>query len=75
MKTERRAINDQVGTNIAEVRKRMGLTQGQLGERTSIRQGDICRLEQGHYAPHLATLVKLAAALGVSAADLLEGVE
>jgi transcriptional regulator with XRE-family HTH domain len=40
-----------------------------------MRQSDISRLERGHYSPHLRTLVKLARALEVSAADLLEGVE
>jgi transcriptional regulator with XRE-family HTH domain len=67
-------INQQIGANIASARREAGLTQGQLGRLAAIRQGDLCRLERGHYAPHLATLVKLAAALGVSAADLLEGV-
>ncbi|HEX5527013.1 MAG TPA: helix-turn-helix transcriptional regulator [Solirubrobacterales bacterium] len=67
-------LAEQVGGNIAEARQRAGLTQEQLGKRASIRPNDISRLECGHYSPHLQTLVRLAGALEVSAANLLEGV-
>lgn len=67
-------LAEEIGRNIAQARRRAGLTQGQLGERASIRQNDICRLERGHYSPHLKTLVRLAGALEVSAADLLDGI-
>jgi transcriptional regulator with XRE-family HTH domain len=68
------SLAEQIGRNIVQARRRAGLTQGQLGERASIRQNDISRLERGHYSPHLKTLVRLAAALEVSAADLLDGI-
>jgi transcriptional regulator with XRE-family HTH domain len=70
-----RDLAEQIGRNIAGARLRAGMTQHVLGYRASLRQTDISRLERGHYSPHLRTLVKLARALEVSAADLLEGVE
>ena len=74
LKPGTRAINDQIGSNIARARKRAGLTQYRLGERASIRQADISRLERGHYSPHLATLVRLAGALEMPVTDLLDGI-
>lgn len=75
MSIDSRDIAEQIGHNIAEARRRARMTQHVLGYRASLRQTDISRLERGHYSPHLRTLVKLARALEVSAADLLEGVE
>jgi transcriptional regulator with XRE-family HTH domain len=70
-----RTLAEQIGRNIAEARKRARMTQHVLGYRACMRQSDICRLERGHYSPHLKTLVRLARALEVPAADLLAGVE
>jgi transcriptional regulator with XRE-family HTH domain len=66
----------QVGRNIAEARKRAGLTQHQLGNRLFIHPGDVSRLECGrHGGPRLATLVRLARALEVPVTDLVRGIE
>jgi transcriptional regulator with XRE-family HTH domain len=70
----KQAICKQLGWNLLEARERAGLTQKQLAGRVSSTQAYICVLERGRGYPALGTLLRLAAALDVSAADLLEGV-
>ena len=53
-------------------RQRLGLTQRQLASRASMGQGTICKLETLHRGAYPQTLQKLAAALGVTPADLVE---
>jgi len=59
---------------VRRLRKAAGLTQEQLGERCSMDLSAVSRLERGHRNPRLDTLVRLARALGVSPAALLEDV-
>lgn len=47
-----------------DARKRSGLTQQQLSERTGIAQSDISKLESGVGNPSLRTLQRLAAGMG-----------
>jgi len=46
-----------------DARKKTGLTQKQLAEKTGIAQGDISRLESGNGNPSLRTLQRLASAM------------
>ena len=48
-----------------DARKRSGLTQKQLAERTGIAQADISKLENGNANPSLKTLRRLAAGMGM----------
>ncbi|MCI8442522.1 MAG: helix-turn-helix domain-containing protein [Provencibacterium sp.] len=48
-----------------EARKKNGLTQKQLAERTGIAQADISKLENGNANPSLRTLQRLAAGMGM----------
>lgn len=48
-----------------DARKKTGLTQKQLAEKTGIAQGDISRLENGNANPSLQTLQRLASAMGM----------
>ena len=48
-----------------DARRRSGLTQEQLSERSGISQADISRLENGNANPSLKTLQRLAAGLGM----------
>ena len=50
---------------IIDARKRSGLTQKELSERTGIAQGDISKLERGNANPSIRTLQKLAAGMGM----------
>jgi len=49
-----------------EARKKSGLTQKQLSERTGIAQGDISKLENGNANPSLKTLKRLASAMDMT---------
>ncbi len=51
-------------------RKWRGLSQTQLAEKAGLTQAQIARIENGNTVPRADTLLKLSAALGVSA-DLL----
>lgn len=53
-----------LGAALRAVRKRKGLTQAGLAERTGRRQSHISATEKGTYDPRASTLVALAAALG-----------
>lgn len=48
-----------------DARKRAGLTQKELADRTGIAQGDISKLECGNANPSLRTLQRLAAGMGM----------
>ena len=48
-----------------DARKRSGLTQKQLAERTGIAQADISKLENGNANPSLRTIKRLAAGMGM----------
>lgn len=48
-----------------EARRKKGITQKQLAERTGIAQGDISKLENGNANPSIKTLQRLAAGMGM----------
>lgn len=51
---------------IIEARRRSGLTQKELAERTGIAQGDISKLENGNANPSIRTLQRLASGMGMT---------
>lgn len=57
--------------NVYRLRKDRGLTQEQLAEAVGVRQPRIAEVERGDANPRLATLAKLALALGVPVWALL----
>jgi transcriptional regulator with XRE-family HTH domain len=61
------------GKRIAEVLKSKGMTQSQLAERVSMSVVTIAYIETGKRWVRLATLDKIARALGVSVAELFRG--
>ncbi len=66
------AAKDGLGRAIARYRRRLGLSQEELGARLGLDQRQVSRLEHGLAAwPDPALLARLAAELGVSEADLL----
>jgi transcriptional regulator with XRE-family HTH domain len=58
--------------NVYRLRKERGLTQEQLAEAVGVRQPRIAEVERGDANPRLATLAKLAHALGVPVWALLD---
>lgn len=57
---------------IKDLRARRGMTQASLAKRAGLTLAYIGRLEIGWYDPQLSTLRKLAKALRVSVAELVE---
>ena len=48
-----------------DARKKSGLTQKQLADKTGIAQSDISKLETGNANPSLQTLQRLASGMGI----------
>lgn len=64
-RTEMLFSEDTVIQTIVEARKKLGLTQKELAEKTGIAQGDISKLETGNSNPSLRTLIRLADGMGM----------
>lgn len=62
------------GENLASCREKADLSQEELGIRASLHRTEISQLERGLRVARIDTLVKLAGALGVAPADLIEGI-
>jgi transcriptional regulator with XRE-family HTH domain len=62
----------QFAMRLKRLREQQGLTQEALAKKAGISRAYLARLEMGRHDPHLSRLRKLAKALGVSAAELLE---
>jgi transcriptional regulator with XRE-family HTH domain len=61
-------------SNVKALRTRRGLSQSQVGTRSGIHFTEISRIERGLRDPRLTTIVRLARALKVHPARLLDGV-
>ena len=60
-----------VGSNVKELRAKLGWTQEQLAERSGFSQQYISGLEQGRRNPTIVSVFELAQSLGVTVLDLL----
>lgn len=63
------------GANLRAVRLEAGLSQQRLGSACRLHRTEISLLERGAREPRLGTVVRLARALDVPPARLLEGIE
>ncbi len=63
------------GKEIARLRKRVGLSQEELGFRAEVHRTYISQLERGLKSPTLSMMLKLARALKVSASKMVATVE
>jgi len=70
-----RKLAQQFGRNLVHARKRADLSQEQVGIRASLHRTEIGMLERGIRLPRLDTVVKLAGAIEVEPADLLDRIE
>lgn len=61
-----------LGARIKALRHERGLLQKQLAEKAGLTASMVSQIESGRLTPTLPTLRKVAAALGVSVAELLE---
>jgi len=60
-----------VGDKVRGLRKGRGWSQQELADRAGISMQTVSNLETGRHVPGMATLSKIAGALGVSLPDLL----
>lgn len=67
-------VSQRFGQNLARCRRQAGLSQEELGLRSSLHRTAIGLLERGARMPRIDTLIKLAVALDIDPADLLEGI-
>ncbi len=65
--------SDQIGAHLRQIRKAKAVSLLQLAEKSGFSKGYLSKLENGHAQPPIATLMKLAQALGVSINQLFDG--
>lgn len=61
-----------LGSNLRDARKRLGLTQEQVAERSGVHPTEVSRIEAGKRDPRVSTLLRLARALEVRPGELLD---
>jgi len=65
-------ISTKLGQNLKRIRAAKKLSQGAIARKLDVHRSYISGLERGRRNPTLATIQKLAKALGVSADELLK---
>jgi transcriptional regulator with XRE-family HTH domain len=65
---------ERFGHNLRRERHRLEISQEELGYRCDLHRTEISLLERGQRDPRLATIVRLARALDVKVAELLNGI-
>jgi transcriptional regulator with XRE-family HTH domain len=66
-------VAEQFGDNLARVRREADLSQDELSVRASVHRTEISQLERGLRVARIDTLIKLAASLEATPAELLVG--
>jgi len=61
-----------LGSNLRDARKRLGLTQEEVAERSGVHPTEVSRIEAGKRDPRTSTLLRLARALEVRPGELLD---
>ena len=65
-------ISEQLGKNMKRIRAKKNMSQGDIARALEVDRGYISNIENGKKNPTLATIQKLANALGVSPDELLK---
>jgi len=66
---------EQFAANLRAARKRQGLSQEELGFRCDLHRTEISLLERARRDPRLATIARIARALGLDVRELVKGVK
>ena len=65
-------ISEQLGKNMKRIRAKKKMSQGDIARALEVDRGYISNIENGKKNPTLATIQRLAQALGISADELLK---
>jgi transcriptional regulator with XRE-family HTH domain len=65
-------MSSKLGQNLKRIRTKKGMSQGDISRALEVHRAYISGIESGKRNPTLATIKKLADALGVSADELLK---
>jgi transcriptional regulator with XRE-family HTH domain len=68
-------VAQQLGRNLARLRRRADLSQEETAVRASLHRTEISHLERGYRIARVDTVAKLAAALEVDPGEFFEGIE
>lgn len=69
------SLNTVLAQRVREYRQQLGLTIGQLAERSGISKGMLSKIENAQASPSLATLARLSAAIAVPITSFFRGLE
>jgi transcriptional regulator with XRE-family HTH domain len=61
-----------LGKNLRAARKKLGLSQAEVSQRSGVEQGEVSRIERGIRDPQASTIEKLAAAVEVPPGRLFD---
>lgn len=61
-----------LGVNLRSARKKLGLSQEQVAERSGVHATEVSRIEAGKRDPRVTTVERLARAVEVRPGELLE---
>lgn len=67
------SLAERFGRNLAACRRRVGISQEEVSFRASLHRTAVGQIERGERLPRIDTLMKLAGALEVEPAVLLDG--
>ena len=63
---------EKLGKNLKRIRTEKGISQGEIGRILEVDKGFISNIEAGKTNPTLATITKIAKAVGVSIGELMK---
>jgi transcriptional regulator with XRE-family HTH domain len=63
---------ERLGKNLKRIRTAKGISQGEIGRMLEVDKGFISNIEAGKTNPTLATITKIAKAVGVSVGELMK---
>lgn len=63
---------EQLGKNLKRIREEKGISQGEISRRLDVDKGFVSNIENGKTNPTLATIAKIAKAVGVSVGELMK---
>jgi transcriptional regulator with XRE-family HTH domain len=64
--------SEKLGNNLKRIRTKKGITQGDIARSLGVSRGFVSNIENGKTNPTLATIARLANAIGVTSDELLK---